>query len=578
MSSRTLRRRLATLLAQWLAVFLVVWGAISLAALAWLRQEVLADRLRLARVVALHLESGLADSLRALERAASDLGVLDAGAAPRLRSLRFETPFRAAVWLLDAEGRLLAADPASATPPPGLPLAEHGLATGLLPPAAPNGRALVVLLEPFRRAGRAYVLAAALDPLDSRLNGELGALEAGAPLRLLVVDTAGRVIAAADRRPLLRTLDDPRHLEHLARRHELLVSGAPCLACGAEGGASQVSVLAPLRLAPWAVVLQEEEASAFRMPNRLRLGLLAAALLLAASGAVLAQGVSRSLVEPMALLAARARRLRDGDLATPVAVEGDRELEELAAALEAARSRLAATLGELEALNRGLEQQVEERTRGLRAQDAQRRDLVRRLLAAGEEERRRIGRELHDELSQLLTVVQLSLGRLGEDPGELAACLRHLAAAQLELHRVIHDLRPTVLDDLGLAAALGWYATHDLEPAGVAVSLEIDALPALPAEVEITAFRIYQEIVTNILKHARAEHVTIELYVRTAANGAATLVLTVEDDGVGFALGQKSAGLGLLGMQERATLVGGALRVDSEPGMGTHVVLEVPLA
>jgi signal transduction histidine kinase len=313
------------------------------------------------------------------------------------------------------------------------------------------------------------------------------------------------------------------------------------------------------------------------MPRMLQAALLLAALLLAATGGLLARAVSRSLVEPVAVLAADARRLRDGDLVSAITVSGDRELEELAAALDAARQRLAATLEELAALNRGLEGQVAARTADLDEQLARRRELVRRLLAASEEERRRIGRELHDEISQLLTVVQLSLGRLRENPAELERTLDHLAAAQRELHRVIHDLRPSVLDDLGLASALEWYATHGLESAGLEVSLEVDELPDLPEEVEITVFRIYQEIVTNILKHARAERVAIELYVREDAGGR-RLVLAVEDDGVGFAAETRGGGVGLVGMRERAELVGGTLRVDSEPGMGTQVVLEVPLS
>ncbi len=207
------------------------------------------------------------------------------------------------------------------------------------------------------------------------------------------------------------------------------------------------------------------------------------------------------------------------------------------------------------------------------AQDAQRKALVRRLLAAGEEERRRIARELHDEISQLLTVIQLSLDDVGGDAAALAKAKDLLTRTQQEVHRVIFDLRPSLLDDLGLAAAVKWYGNNYLEKQGLEVRLEVEEELPLPADVEISVFRIYQEIVTNILRHAGAETVSVELY-RTAGE----LVLAVEDDGRGFDPAAKSEGVGLVGMRERAELVGGSIRFDSEPGMGTHVQLRIPLS
>ena len=205
-------------------------------------------------------------------------------------------------------------------------------------------------------------------------------------------------------------------------------------------------------------------------------------------------------------------------------------------------------------------------------QDAQRQGLVRRLLSATEEERRRLARELHDEISQLLTVIQLSLHHVEVDTPEMSRARDLLAKTQQEIHRIIYDLRPSLLDDLGLSAALKSHAQEHLARQGLSLSLEIEeGLPARP-EIEIATFRIYQELVTNILRHAQAEHVSIELYERDGR-----LVLAVEDDGVGFDPDAKSAGVGLTGMRERAALLNGSIRFDSEPGMGTHVVVEIPI-
>jgi signal transduction histidine kinase len=205
-------------------------------------------------------------------------------------------------------------------------------------------------------------------------------------------------------------------------------------------------------------------------------------------------------------------------------------------------------------------------------QDEQRQGLVRRLLSATEEERRRLARELHDEISQLLTVIQLSLHRVDVDTPEMTRARSLLAKAQEEIHRIIYDLRPSLLDDLGLAAAIKSHAEDHLMRHGLGVSLEIEEELSARPEVEIATFRIYQELATNILRHAQAEHVSIELYRRDG-----TLVLAVEDDGLGFNPSEKSEGAGITGMRERAALVNGSIRFDSEPGMGTHVVAEIPI-
>jgi len=147
-----------------------------------------------------------------------------------------------------------------------------------------------------------------------------------------------------------------------------------------------------------------------------------------------------------------------------------------------------------------------------------------------------------------------------------------LTRTQQEIHRIIYDLRPSLLDDLGLATAMKSYAQDHLVRNGLSVSLEIDeGLPARP-EIETVIFRIYQELITNILRHAKAEQVSIELYERDGS-----LVLAVEDDGQGFDPEARSDGAGLIGMRERAALINGTIRFDTEPGAGTQVLVEIPL-
>jgi signal transduction histidine kinase len=223
----------------------------------------------------------------------------------------------------------------------------------------------------------------------------------------------------------------------------------------------------------------------------------------------------------------------------------------------------------------------------LEAKDALRRQLLGRLTSAREEERRHVARELHDELGQLLTGLSLNLKlcqqAIPRDPG---AAADHLARANAligetleQSHRLIADLRPPVLDDFGLVPALREELDQRLTPAGIASGLEADGdVAGFPPEIATAAFRIAQEAITNILRHANARQVHVQ--VGRAATG---LVMTIDDDGVGLpdeALDDASGGrraFGILGMQERAEALGGRLEVTRrEPG-GTRVSLLLPL-
>src|SRR6266540_4268341 len=208
------------------------------------------------------------------------------------------------------------------------------------------------------------------------------------------------------------------------------------------------------------------------------------------------------------------------------------------------------------------------------------RDSLRRVVEGQEVERRRLARELHDETGQALTSILLGL-RAAEDaagPDEARKAvsdLRELVVGTLQdVRRLAVQLRPKALDDFGLAAALERLAQTFAETSGVRVDLEARlGDERLPAEVETTLYRIVQEALTNIVKHAGASTVSILLGRR---DGSATLV--IEDDGQGFVLDQaRPDGLGLIGMQERVALHAGRLTIESTPGTGTTLAVEVPL-
>jgi PAS domain S-box-containing protein len=210
-------------------------------------------------------------------------------------------------------------------------------------------------------------------------------------------------------------------------------------------------------------------------------------------------------------------------------------------------------------------------------------ELLGRLVFAQEDERRRIAREMHDQFGEQLTALGRGIGALREACGgrpDLEAQVAALEAISRQLDRdvdsLVWELRPTALDDLGLRAALANYVQDWSTRVGIAVQLHTSGLSdhRLASEVETTLYRIAQEALTNVAKHAQARSVEVLLERR-----ADHVLLAIEDDGVGFDAAERdTGGFGLLGMQERAALVGASLEIESTPGLGTTILLRMATA
>jgi two-component system sensor histidine kinase UhpB len=214
------------------------------------------------------------------------------------------------------------------------------------------------------------------------------------------------------------------------------------------------------------------------------------------------------------------------------------------------------------------------------------RALAARLAEVAEVERQRLARELHDRVGQNLTALGINLNIIrsqlaGQGPGpvrtRLTDSLLLVDQTAERIRDVMADLRPPVLDDYGLVAALRWYGELLAQRTGIAVHVVAEELvPRPPARVENALFRIAQEALTNVTKHAQAAHATV-----TVELDAGTLRLLIADDGIGFGPAQPSEpdgdqGWGLLHMTERAEAVHGRCRIESRPGHGSQVIVEVP--
>lgn len=217
----------------------------------------------------------------------------------------------------------------------------------------------------------------------------------------------------------------------------------------------------------------------------------------------------------------------------------------------------------------------------LEANEGEFRRLGRAVWRVQEDERRRLARELHDGVGQNLTALKHRLAMLGASlaPGQdalraqLEAAIALTSATLDDTRELSRLLRPPILDDLGLEAALRWLARSVRESSGLAVDLHVDPLPALGDEASTLLFRVAQEALANAAKHARASRVSVRLDARDDG-----LALSVEDDGIGCtpAMAARGGGSGLSGMRERLRLYGGRLQLTSAPGAGMQVLARLP--
>lgn len=285
-------------------------------------------------------------------------------------------------------------------------------------------------------------------------------------------------------------------------------------------------------------------------------------------GLLAAYALATLLTRPISRLVEMTKAIGRGDLKWRAPIWANDEIGELGNAFNIMSAELERSWAEIQ------------------RKDEVRSRLLERVISAQEEERRRVARGLHDETGQSLTSLALGLQALeaGECTEEAKARVRDLRALVAktleEVHLLARGLRPSILDDLGLVPALERCVKGYEAAAGLRIDFCADGLRARrpPPHLETALYRIVQEALTNVVKHAQARNVSVLLEHRGQA-----VVAVVEDDGRGFDvdaardLREDGKGLGIVGIEERASLFGGTLVVESKPGMGTTLVVEIPL-
>lgn len=574
---RSIQSRVMTLVAAGLVATVAIFGTVSWRAIRNLERDVDHVRVAVAGDTAHHVEELLTSVFSVLQGVAGAARSVTTGEpAPEfsqvLREASVESPLLSAVALIDRTGSVAAAEP------PGVDrvLAQAPEARALVASALASDRPLVsnlldlgsserrLLLVVQVRDWHGVVTGVVVGMADARTGGFERAIQAlltPSPWPIDIVDGRGRTVASSR-----------------AGRFS------------SESPSAGRSATAALRVAPWEVAVYAP--AGIRSSSSFLRSFLWLVPLLAAFALLFGWGAGRSVRVPLLALDKAAARIAGGDLENPITTSGEDEVGRLGRSFERMRVALKASLDEVTAANEALERRVEERTRELAAANRElnarervRQQLLRKVISAQEDERKRLARELHDETSQTLTALSVRLETaLANTPQEPArthvAEARALASRSLdELQRLMHDLRPSVLDDLGLVSAIRWYAERHLASRGISVRFEASPPDLrLPYDLETALFRATQEILTNVARHADADMVLIQL---SAHEGR--LSLEVEDDGRGFNPAEvrpsptNMRGLGLMGIRERVELFDGSVEFDSSPGQGTRVAINVPL-
>jgi signal transduction histidine kinase len=342
----------------------------------------------------------------------------------------------------------------------------------------------------------------------------------------------------------------------------------------------------PLRVAKWGVIVGESEDDILGPASGLKNKFFLLVLIFIGTSALFSVGASMNIVKPLRSLIASSNKIASGDLSTPVGDLGSDEIYQLSKSFDDMRIKLAESLESIKTQNLELENRVAIRTNQIRESRQKIEHLLKKVITSQEDERKRIARGLHDTILQDTSafLIKLDICRLNPElvTVEKIDEMRKIALETIDnIHIVMKDLRPSVLDDLGLDPAIMWLLETHLKEKGIQYYLDRESpiKGRLPSEVEITLFRILQEAIINVSRHANAENVFVVLDAKESR-----VHITVEDDGDGFDVDrllsrpiENAKGLGIIGMKERAGLLDGRLMVYSTPGEGTRVCMEIPL-
>lgn len=455
-----------------------------------------------------------------------------------------------------------------------------------------ENKKLLYILVPLKDKNGNHVGVAGgeIDPTSPVLTNLLRLTDLGPKTFVDIIDSNGIVISSSRPSRTLSYCDYNKFFNSIINsKKEQIAKCHQCHDTDKKKRSTYVLAFVPLEMAPWGVAIQDPEDDVFAPSKNLKKTFFILGSIFILTAVILAMGISRSVVNPIKELIKATNRIARGDMSRPIPVKGSDEIGILSNSFEIMRVRLAESLESIRNHNAELEMKIRERTKEIKESRKMVENLLKKIITTQEEERRRIARELHDETMQNLSAILMKIDMCMLYPQNITRGkieeVREIAIKTLDgVQGVIQNLRPTILDDLGLEAAITWLLNTHLGERNINYFLDLSGIDGkrFDPEIETNLFRIVQEAIINISKHAKAENVIVNLEMSDKG-----VSLLIEDDGEGFDIDsvlegtrqykRDGRGLGLLGMKERASLIGGELLLCSEPGNGTRITLNVPL-
>ncbi|MGE5173248.1 MAG: HAMP domain-containing protein [Betaproteobacteria bacterium] len=456
----------------------------------------------------------------------------------------------------------------------------------------PSKKRVIYVLVPLKdKNGKTVGIAGGqIDPTSPLLVQKLGLFEIGKNEFIDIVDSNGLVIASSNPSRMFTQCDRNSFFTTIISERKERV--ATCHVCHEAGNRkeklSTVLAFVPLETAPWGISIQELKADVFAPAANLKRLFISLGFIFIGTALILTIGINRSIVNPLRELIRGADRIARGDLSSPIAPQGSDEIGVLSHSFETMRGKLVESMERIHRHTQELETRVRERTRQINESQKRAEKLLKKLISTQEEERKRIARELHDDTLQELSAVLMRVDMCRLQPAKITMdkidTIRGIIMKAYDgLLSIMQNLRPSLLDDLGLIAAVQSLLDIHLREKGIHYFINTAGVKEtrFRAEVETIVFRIVQEAVVNIARHSQAENVFVLFKCDKKS-----VYAEIEDDGVGFDLSslflhasdtRDRRGLGIMGMKERALLIGGAMEICSQPGIGTRIAVQIPL-
>ncbi len=610
MSQRTgsLRKRITLFILIGISVILISLGVTSHFIIQKNINDLLAKKLALSRLIRNNIDNIIKDNINRLYdislSGAVDLN--DSDFRPEKEAMKTAyrySIFTDGIFLLDNGGNILLTYPARmndvslnilSIEPVNRMLSLGKPVVSNIYTIEPSMRKVLYVLVPLKDKNGLTVGVAGgqIDPTSPLLMQKLGLVDIGKNEFIDIVDSNGVVIASSRRSRIYTQCDRNSFFTTIISERKERV--ATCHVCHESGNRQEkentVLAFVPLETAPWGLSIQELKDDVFAPAASLKHQFIVLGIIFIETALILTIGINRSIVNPLKELIRGADRIARGELSKPVSPQGSDEIGILSRSFETMREKLVESMAKIQQHAQELEVRVEERTRQINKSQQRAEELLKKVITSQEEERKRIARELHDSTLQELSAALIGIDMCRLQPSgitpEKIDSVRTVVLGCLEgVLSIMQNLRPSLLDDLGLAATVKSLLHIHLGQRGTTYFMNDAAIKdrRFRPEVETTLFRVLQEAIINIARHAEAEHVIVIFQCDNNAVSA-----EVEDDGVGFDLASlydhkesdspdDRRGLGFLGMKERVLLIGGHLDICSKPGIGTRIGIRIPL-